>query len=164
MVCALIAASAGAQEPRPPQRIDLDSISALVATVAGCAALHSAAADALERGGLPAYADVARRRADVDQLTAMYLVSEDRVAKGGVRRDLMSYASYVEDLTAAAREQMAAIVTLQDIGKFSKEEDFCASLIALEDETLAKIDAESDPSLPSRELAAAAEPRSRAHE
>src|SRR5262245_55688499 len=63
----LLAVTASAQEPgRAPQsgaRIELDSVAALVAAVAGCAALHSAAAEALERGGLPAYADVARRRA-----------------------------------------------------------------------------------------------------
>jgi hypothetical protein len=142
----LLAASASAQEPGRVQqsgaRIELDSVAALVAAVAGCAALHSAAAEALEHGGLPAYADVARRRAEADQLTAMYLVAEDRVAKGGVRREVTSYTSYVEQLTAAARQQMAAIVTLQDIARFTKEEDYCASFIALEDETMAKIGAE----------------------
>ena len=63
----------------------------------------------------------------------------------GVRRDLMSYGSYVEDLTAAARQQMAAIVTLQDIARFTKEEDYCASFIALEDETMGKIAADDPP-------------------
>lgn len=148
MAAWLLAATASAQEPSrsesSPTRVELDSVAALVAAVAGCAALHSAAADALARGGLPAYADVARRRAEADQLTAMYLVAEDRVAKGGVRRDLTSYTSYVEQLTAAARERMAAIVTLQDIARFSKEEDYCASFIALEDETMSKI-AAGDP-------------------
>jgi hypothetical protein len=85
---------------------------------------------------------VARRRAEVDQLTAMYLVAEDRVSKGGIRRDLTSYASYVEQLTASARQQMAAIVTLQDIARFTKEEDYCTSLIALEDETMGRIAAD----------------------
>lgn len=144
-----LAAAAAAQEPGGgQQRVELDSVAALVAAVASCAALHSAAGDALERGGLAAYADVARRRAEVDQLTAMYLVAEDGVAKGGVRRDLTSYASYVEQLTAAAREQMAAIVTLQDIGRFKKEEDYCASFIALEDETMGKIGADDPRSNP----------------
>jgi hypothetical protein len=155
IACALAATGAAAQPPAGP-RIDLDSVAALVAAVAGCAALHSSAADALERGGLAAYADVARRRAEADQLTAMFLVAEDRVAKGGARRDYMSYASYVEDLTAAARAHMAAIVTLQDIDKFTNEEDFCASLVALEDETLAKINAETDARFaPGAEVAAA---------
>jgi hypothetical protein len=164
IACALAAAGAVAQAPAAAQRIDLDSVAALVATVAGCAALHSAAADALERGGLAAYADVARRRAEVDQLTAMFLVAEDRVAKGGARRDYMSYASYVEDLTAAARAHMAAIVTLQDIDKFTNEEDFCASLVALEDETLAKINADTDARFaPGAALAAANDGNGNAH-
>jgi hypothetical protein len=144
--------TAGAQQPstdeQPGTRIQLDSVAALVAAVAGCAALHSAAADALERGGLPAYAAVARRRAEVDQLTAMYLVAEDRVAKGGIRRDLTSYTSYVEELTAAARERMTAIVTLEDIARFTKEEDYCASFIALEDDTMSKIGADDSGSSP----------------
>lgn len=143
MAAWLVAATAAGQEPGSAQpRVELDSVAALVAAVAACAALHSAAADALEHGGLPAYADVARRRAEVDQLTAMYLVAEDRVSKGGIRHDLTSYASYVEQLTASARQQMAAIVTLQDIARFTKEEDYCTSLIALEDETMGRIAAD----------------------
>jgi hypothetical protein len=144
--CWLLAVTAAAQPPsaeeRRATRVPLDSVAALVAAVAGCAALHSAAADALERGGLPAYAEVARRRAEVDQLTAMYLVAEDRVAKGGIRRDLLAYASYVDELTAAARERMTAIVTLEDIARFTNEEDYCASFIALEDDTISRIGAE----------------------
>lgn len=153
----LLAVQAAAQQPgggqQPGGRIELDSVAALVAAVAGCAALHSAAAQALERGGLPAYADVARRRAEADQLTAMYLIAEDRVAKGGLRRDPTSYASYVEQLTAAAKERMAEIVTLQDIARFSKEEDYCASFIALEDETMSKIAADDPRSIPAAGVA-----------
>ncbi|HET8699282.1 MAG TPA: hypothetical protein VFO94_17485, partial [Gammaproteobacteria bacterium] len=92
------------------------------------------------------------------------LVAEDRVAKGGVRRDFTSYASYVDDLTAAARDQMAAIVTLQDIDKFTNEENFCASLIALEDETLAKINADTDARFaPGAEVAAAGDGAPQTH-
>lgn len=121
------------------QRIDLDSVSALVVTVASCAALHAAAAEVLDRERLRDHAETARHRAEVDQLTAMYLLAEDRVAKGGTRQPLTSYTSYVELLTAAARGEMLAIVTNDDAAPFKREEDFCTSLIPLEDEILGKI-------------------------
>jgi hypothetical protein len=119
--------------------IDLDSVAALVVTVTTCAALHAAAADVLDRENLRDHAETARRRAEVDQLTAMYLLAQDRVAKGGTPEPLTSYTSYVEQLTAAARDRMLAIVTSEDAVAFKREEDFCASFIPLEDEILGKI-------------------------
>jgi hypothetical protein len=121
------------------RHIDLDSVAALVVTVASCAALHSAAATVLEREHLRDHAETARHRGEVDQLTAMYLLAQDRVAKGGAPEPLTSYTSYVEQLTAAARDRMAALVTNADATPFKREEDFCASLIPLEDEILGKI-------------------------
>jgi len=121
------------------QRIDLDSVTALVVTFASCAALHAAAADVLEREGLPDFAATARRRAQADQLTAMYLLAEDRVAKGGAPRELTSYTSYVEQLTAAAHDRMVALVKDADATGFKREEDYCSSLIPLEDEVVAKL-------------------------
>jgi len=120
-------------------RIDLDSVAALVVTVTSCAALHAAAAEVLERENLADHAETARRRGEVDQLAAMYLLAQDRVAKGGTPEPLTSYTSYVEQLTAAARERMLAIVTNENIAVFKREEDFCASFIPLEDEILGKI-------------------------
>jgi hypothetical protein len=120
-------------------RIDLDSVAALVVTVTSCAALHAVAAEVLDREKLHDHAETARRRAEVDQLAAMYLLAEDRVAKGGAPKPLTSYTSYVEQLTAAARERMLAIVTNDDAAPFKREEDFCASFIPLEDEILGKI-------------------------
>ena len=49
-------------------RVDLDSISALVATFASCAALHAAAAETLERADLRAYAETARRHLGIASL------------------------------------------------------------------------------------------------
>jgi hypothetical protein len=120
-------------------RIDLDSVAALVVTVASCAALHAVAAEMLEREHLLEHAATARRRAEVDQLAAMYLLAQDRVAKGGTPEPLTAYTSHVEQLTAAARDRMLTIVTSQDAGPFKREEDFCASFIPLEDEILGKI-------------------------
>ena len=146
LVGLLTAMVASAQENGPTaqrvaQRVDLDSVTALVVTLASCAALHSAAAEMLEHE-LPDHAETARRRAQADQYTAMYLLAEDRVAKGGAPRALTSYTSYVEQLTAAGLERMTAILTKGDVAAFQKEEDLCSSLIALEDEALAKIGAE----------------------
>lgn len=126
-------------EETAPQRIDLDSVAALVATVASCAALHAAAADVLDRERLSDHAEVARRRAHVDQLTAMYLLAEDRVAKGGARQDLGEFSAHVEQLTAAAYARMAAVVASDDPAAFRGEEDVSESLVALEDEVLAKL-------------------------
>ncbi len=39
-----------------------------------------------------------------------YLLAEDRVAKGGTRRDPTEFTGYVEDLTAQARDRMANVV------------------------------------------------------
>jgi hypothetical protein len=138
---------AAAQEPsapaRPqPERIDLESAAGLIATIASCAALHAAAADLLERENLSEHATTARRRAEIDQLTAMYLLAEDRVANGGSREPLTAFTSSVEQLTAAAAERMNAIVTGADAARIKREEDFCASFIPLEDEILGKIDAD----------------------
>jgi hypothetical protein len=136
---------AAAQEPldaahQPAgERIDLDSVAALVVTLASCAALHDAAAGVLEREHMRDHAATARRRAEVDQLAAMYLLGEDRVAKGGAAQPFASYTSFVEQLTAAARDRMIAIVTGEDVAPFKREEDFCAALIPLEDEILGKI-------------------------
>ncbi len=127
------------------QRIDLDSVAALVATLGSCAALHAAAATMLDREHLPDYAETARRRAMADLLAAMYLLREDRVAKGGIPQELVAYTAYVEELTAAAAERVAAIVASGDPAPFKREEDFCGSLIPLEDEILAKIAAETVP-------------------
>jgi hypothetical protein len=120
-------------------RIDLDSVAALVVTVASCAALHVVAAEVLERESLTDHAETARRRGQVDQLAAMYLLAQDRVAKGGIPQPLTDYTSYVEQLTAAARDRMFTIVTSEDVSAFKREEDFCASFIPLEDEILGKI-------------------------
>jgi hypothetical protein len=138
---------ASAQETtHAAQHVDLDSVAALVVTVASCAALHSAAAEVLDREHLRDHAETARRRGEVDQLTAMYLLAQDRVAKGGTPQPLTSYTSYVEQLTAAARERMAALVSNADAAPFKREEDFCASFIPLEDEILGKISVDGEPS------------------
>ena len=109
-----------------PERIDLDSVAGLIATIASCAALHSAAADLLDREKLHEHAATARRRAEVDQLTAMYLLAEDRVAKGASREPLTAFTSAVEQLTAAASDRMGAIVKGEDSARIKREEDFCA--------------------------------------
>lgn len=134
------AASAQGRAPEPvAHRIDLDSITALVVQFASCAALHSAAADALERASMVDYANRARQRAEVDQLVVTYLIAEDRVAKGGSRRDPNEFTSYVEDLTAQARERMAAVVTAADPTDYKREESICSSLTPLVDDVLAKL-------------------------
>jgi hypothetical protein len=136
---------AAAQEPldaahhAAAARIDLDSVAALVVTLASCAALHDAAAEVLDGERMRDHAATARRRAEVDQIAAMYLLGEDRVAKGGAPQPFASFTPYVEQLTAAARDRMVAIVTAGDVARFKREEDFCASLIPLEDEILGKI-------------------------
>jgi hypothetical protein len=142
-LCASMALAEEIAAPAPAAlRIDLDSVAALVATVASCAALHAAAADVLERERLPDHAAVARRRAHVDQLTAMYLLAEDRVAKGAARQDLTTFTSSVEQLTAAARVRMSAVVANENPTAFRREEDVCESLVPLEDEVLTKLAAE----------------------
>jgi hypothetical protein len=136
---AALAQQGPATEQPVAQRIDIESVAALIVTVSSCAALHAAAADVLDRGDLREHADTARRRAEVDQLAAMYLLAQDRVVKGGNALPLTSYTSYVEQLTAAAYDRMAALVTNADTAPFKREEDFCASFIPLEDEILGKI-------------------------
>jgi hypothetical protein len=96
----------------------------------------------LDRERLPDHAEVARRRANVDQLTAMYLLAEDRVAKGGTRQELTAFTSHVEQLTAAAFARMSAVVASADPSAFRREEDVCESLVPLEDEVLAKLAAD----------------------
>ena len=120
-------------------RVDLDSIGALVVTFASCAALHAAAAETLERADLRAYAETARRHAAIDQLAVTYLLAEDRIAKGGAPEDAASFTPYVEQLTAQARDRMIAIVENPDPAPYKREEAICSSLIPLEDEILAKI-------------------------
>jgi len=124
------------------KRIDLDSIAALVVSVTTCAALHAAAADVLDREHLPQHAETARRRAQVDQVAAMYLLAQDHAVKGGPARELDSYTSYVEQLTGAAHERMVGIVTKEDAAPFKHEEAICTELIPLEDEILTKISAD----------------------
>jgi hypothetical protein len=120
-------------------RIDLDSVAALVVSVTTCAALHSAAAEVLDREHLPQHAETARRRAQVDQVAAMYLLAQDHAAKGGPPRELDSYTSYVERLTAAATSEWR----LCDEGRCrpSARGSDRTELIPLEDEILAKISA-----------------------
>ena len=72
----------------------------------------------------------------------MYLLAQDHAAKGGPPRELDSYTSYVEQLTAAARERMVSIVMKEDAAPFKREEAICTELIPLEDEILAKISAD----------------------
>jgi len=120
------------------RRVDLDSVTALVITLASCAALHVAAAEVLDREQLQAHAATARRRAEVDQYTAMYLLAQDQVAKGGAPREPTSYTSYVEQLTAAAHDRMLVVVTSDDAASFKREEAACAELIPLEDEVLSQ--------------------------
>jgi hypothetical protein len=133
------AAQSGAQGSLSSARFDADSVIDLVVTAASCAALHAAAADALDHANLAGHAATARRRAEADQLTAMYLLAEDRAAKGGTHEPLTRFAGHVEQLTAAAYERMKALVTNDDASSFEREEDFCARLIPLEDEILGKI-------------------------
>jgi hypothetical protein len=138
----LAAVAIGAEEhaARPiANRVDLDSITALVVTFASCAALHAAAAEALEGAEMLAYAETARRRAAVDQLAVTYLLAEDRAAKGAPPADPASFSAYVEQLTAEARERMVAIVKNPDPSPYKREEGICSSLTPLADEILAKI-------------------------
>ena len=123
-------------------RLDLHSISALVATFASCAALHVAAAKALDEAALHPHAATARRRAQIDQLAVTYLLAEDRAAKGGPAPDPASFTAYVEHLTAQAHGRMLAVVTNPDPAPYKKEEAICSSLTPLEDEILAKIKTE----------------------
>jgi hypothetical protein len=142
----LLAATVAAAQEHAAQpvanRIDLDSITALVVTFASCAALHAAAAEKLEQAELHGYAATARRRAEVDQLAATCLLAEDRIAKGGTPRDPSAFTAYVEELTALARNRMLAIVSDPDPAAYKKEEAVCSSLTPLEDEILAKISAD----------------------
>jgi hypothetical protein len=144
LLVATAATAAGAQERTVTpvsSRIDLDSITALAVQLASCAALHAAAAEALERARMSDYAARARRRAELDQLVTAYLLAEDRVAKGGIRRDPAAFTTYVEDLTANARDRMAAVVAATDAAEYRREEAVCSSLTPLVDEVLAKITA-----------------------
>lgn len=139
-----ISAAANAQQRAATpvaNRIDLDSITALAVQLASCAALHAAAADALERASMSDYAARARQRAEVDQLVTAYLLAEDRVAKGGIRREPATFTSYVEELTAQAHERMAAVVAAADPAAYKHEEAICSSLTPLVDEVLPKIGA-----------------------
>jgi len=133
------AAQSGVPDSPGSERFHVDSVIDLIVTAASCAALHAAAADALDSAHLDAHAATARRRAEADQLTAMYLLAEDRAAKGGTREPLTRFASDVEQLTAAAYERMRALVTNKDASSFEREEDLCARLIPLEDDILGKI-------------------------
>jgi hypothetical protein len=150
LVASLVVTAAPAQESSHATgaggaHIDLESVDALVALAASCAALHAAAGELLEREGLNLHAETARRRAQADQVTAMHLLAEDRVAKGATPLELTAYTAQVEQLTAAARDRMTAILTHTDPALFESEEQVCSSLIPLEDEVLAKLTADLGP-------------------
>ena len=133
-----------AQEPAgPPAPVaDLQSVAALVQRFASCAALHAAAAERLEHAGMVSYAEMARRRAGVDQLAISYLLAEERIAKGGIVREPFSLTPYAEELTAQASGRMAAIVADEDPAAYEREEAACSLLTPLADEILAKISAD----------------------
>jgi hypothetical protein len=137
------AAAALGQEPAatPATVAKLESVAELVQRFASCAALHVAAAERLERAELWQYADMARRRAGVDQLAITYLLAEERIVNGGAARDPVSLISYAEELTAQASDRMAAIVADDDATAYEREEAACSSLTPLADEILAKISA-----------------------
>jgi hypothetical protein len=141
VVCAVTAL---AQEPAaPPAPVtNFESVAALVHQFASCAALHVAAAERLERAGMSTYADIARRRAWVDQLAITYLLVEERIANGGIVREFFSLTPYAEELTAQASGRMAAIVADDDPASYGREEAACSSLTPLADEILAKISAD----------------------
>src|SRR5687768_11148753 len=124
------AMAALAQEPAaPPAPVaNLDSIAALVQQFASCAALHVAAAERLERAGMLPYAEMARRRAGVDQLAITYLLVEERIAKGGIAREPFSLTPYAEELTAQASDRMAAIVADANPTAYEREEAACSLL------------------------------------
>ncbi|HUL83778.1 MAG TPA: hypothetical protein VL131_16640, partial [Gammaproteobacteria bacterium] len=79
--------------------------------------------------------------ARADQVTAMYLLAQQRIALGGPPQPLASFEPYVQQLMAGAFERMAALVASGDVARFRSEEQFCSSLLPLEDEVAAKLNA-----------------------
>jgi len=124
-----------------PKHAALDSVTDVVLRVTSCAALHIVAMRALNDTGHSANADTARTRARADQVTAMYLLEQQRVAMGGTPQPLASFEPYVQQLMAGALERMAALVASGDVARFRGEEEFCASLLPLENEVAAKLGA-----------------------
>jgi len=126
-----------AQKPAAP-----DSVAELVVSVTSCAALHVVAMRALTDTGHTLNADTARTRARADQVTAMYLLAQQRVAMGGAPQPLASFEPYVQQLMAGSLERMAALVASGDVARFRSEEEHCASLLPLENEIAAKLGAQ----------------------
>jgi len=125
-----------------PKRAAPDSVAALVVSVTSCAALHVVAMRALTDIGHTVNAETARTRARADQVTAMYLLAQERIAMGGAPQPLASFEPYVQQLMAGSLEQMAAIISSGDVARFRSEEDFCATLLPLESEVAAKLSAQ----------------------
>jgi hypothetical protein len=124
-----------------PKRAAPDSVAALVVSVTSCAALHVVSMRALTDLGHTANAETARTRARADQVTAMYLLAQERIAMGGAPQPLASFEPYVQQLMAGSLERMAAIISSGDVARFRNEEEFCASLLPLENEVAAKLSA-----------------------
>lgn len=144
-LCTAAATSADETSETPPsaapQPAARDSVTEVVLSVTSCAALHVVAMRALNDMGRTANAETARTRARADQVTAMYLLAQQRVALGGPPRPLASFEPYVQQLMAGAFERMAALVASGDVARFRSEEEFCASLLPLENEVAAKLNA-----------------------
>jgi hypothetical protein len=138
------AAAALAEDPAatPVTAAELGSVARLVSQFASCAALHAAAAERLEGAGMWQYAEVARRRAGIDQLAITYLLAEERIANGAIARDPVSLTPYAEKLTAEASGRMTAIVASADPADYERAEAACSLLTPLADEILAKISAD----------------------
>ncbi|HUL82860.1 MAG TPA: hypothetical protein VL131_11985, partial [Gammaproteobacteria bacterium] len=94
------------EAPKPAAR---DSVTEVVLNVTSCAALHVVAMRALNDMGRTANAETARTRARADQVTAMYLLAQQRIALGGPPQPLASFEPYVQQLMAGAFERMAAL-------------------------------------------------------
>ena len=124
--------------PQPDAR---DSVTEVVLSVTSCAALHVVAMRALTDMGRTVNAETARTRARADQVTAMYLLAQQRIALGGAPQPLASFEPYVQQLMAGSFERMAALIASGDVARFRSEEEFCASLLPLEDEVAAKLNA-----------------------
>ena len=124
-----------------PQPAAGDSVTEVVLSVASCAALHVVAMRALTDMGRTVNAETARTRARADQVTAMYLLAQQRIALGGAPQPLASFEPYVQQLMAGAFERMAALIASGDVARFRSEEELCASLLPLEDEVAAKLNA-----------------------
>jgi len=133
--------TSGATPSEATKRAAPDSVAALVVSVASCAALHVVSMRALTDTGHVVNAETARTRARADQITAMYLLAQERIAMGGAPRPLSSFEPYVQQLMAGSLERMAALVASGDVARFRSEEEFCVSLLPLENEVAAKLGA-----------------------